>query len=797
MPRTFEGPARSDAQPVVRRRLLCRGAVQGVGFRPSVYRLASELGLCGVVRNDRDGATIEVEGPGTVVATFEARLPGSLTALARLESVAAQDLEPEGASSFEVESSRRGRRGAAIIPPDAALCGACRADMQDPADRRFQYAFTTCTDCGPRFTLVHSLPYDRERTAMASFPLCPACLAEYTDPGSRRFHAEPVCCPACGPPLRLVDADGRVLAEAAQAVAATRAALADSKIVAIHALGGFQLACLADDEGTVRRLRQLKHRPTKPFAVMVPDLDAACELVTLCAVDEELLVGPRGPILLAPRRESEAIAACVAGEIEDLGVMLPTTPMHVELFRDAPYAALVMTSGNRGDEPICRTPEQAFERLAGIADLFLVHEREVVRRTDDSVVRSAARGPVLVRRSRGWVPESIGLPVLAPEPILALGGHLQTTTCVAVGAEAFPSQHVGDLDTEPARAFLVEVGEALEGFLEARAGVIVVDQHPDYPSTWIGERLAAERGGRVLRVQHHLAHAASVLAERGRFPEPGQRAAALVLDGTGYGPDGTAWGAECLVLDGDLSWWRGACAEALPLVGGERAVREPWRVAVAALVRAGCGELLEESPLAQHVDRARLAQVRELATGDPWPLAHGAGRLFEAAGALLGLCVTNGWEGEAAVRLETCAAHWPQPAEVWTELELMTGDPRTAVQLPSAALLAALARRVQAGEEPARVARGFHVTFAQLAAKMARASLPDDVRSLGLTGGCLVNRLLQQDLSAALEAVGVEPLLPRALPPGDGGLSYGQAVLAAAALARGTEPTQRRDPACA
>jgi hydrogenase maturation protein HypF len=776
---------------VIRRRLVCRGAVQGVGFRPAVHRLASALGLAGSVRNDADGATIEVQGPQADVACFERELPHALPPLARVIAIEGQDLPPSPQTTFEVAPSRvRARRGA-LIPPDAALCPRCRAELDDPADRRSGYPFTTCTDCGPRFTLARALPYDRERTSMAPFEPCPACAAEYRDPASRRFHAEPICCPDCGPELSLLAPDGERLATQAEALLAARLALARGLVVAVHGLGGFQLACRADDPAAVARLRERKRRATKPFAVMVRDLGEARARVALGAEDEALLTGPRAPIVLARRHDRAPAGDLLAPGLDDLGVMLPTTPLHVELYRRAPYRALVMTSGNRGDEPICRTPAEALERLADVADLLLVHEREVVRRADDSVVRTAPGGPLLVRRSRGWVPEPVTLPTPAPEPVLALGGHLQATACLAVAGEAFPSQHVGDLDTDAARAFLEEVATGLEGFLQVRAGVVAVDEHPDYPSAWIGERIARERGGRLLRVQHHLAHAAAVLAEHGRFPAPGEAVAALVLDGTGYGPDGVAWGCELLWIDGDLSWRRVAGASALPLVGGERAVREPWRVACAALARAGCAGMLERLPLAARVDPLRLRQVADLAGSGSWPMARGAGRLFEAAGAMLGLVESNGWEGEAAARLEALAQRCLERVEPWEEVGLVGGE------LPAAALLAALARRCVEGSAPEAIARGFHATFVHLAGRVVRDALPGDVRAVALGGGCLVNRILAEGLSQALLDLDLEPLLPHELPPGDGGLSVGQAALAAVSLARGCAPRLMESMPCA
>ncbi|MCC6409322.1 MAG: carbamoyltransferase HypF, partial [Planctomycetes bacterium] len=453
---------------MIRRRIRCRGTVQGVGFRPTVHRLASELGLAGSVRNDADGATIEIEGSVEAVRAFGARLSAELPPLARLDGTEESELAPRGERTFAVETSLAGPRRRALVPPDAKLCDACRAELDDPTDRRHAYPFTTCTHCGPRFTLVTALPYDRERTSMARFPLCARCAAEYADPRDRRFHAEPTCCPDCGPRVVLercggtARTGGELLASGEHALGLARAALASGRIVALQGLGGFQLACLADDSAALRRLRAEKRRPHRPFAVMVRDLATARELAVLRPEDERLLASPRAPILLAPRRASSAIAAEVAPESEDLGVLLPTTPLHVELFRCAPYRALVMTSGNLHDEPICRTVDEARSKLRGLADVLLSHEREVVRRCDDSVVRTLSNGHALVRRSRGYVPEPVALPLAAREPVLALGGHLQNTVALAVEGEAFASQHVGDLDTEPARAFQAEVASGLE-----------------------------------------------------------------------------------------------------------------------------------------------------------------------------------------------------------------------------------------------------------------------------------------------------------------------------------------------
>jgi len=771
-----------------RLRVRCRGAVQGVGFRPAVYRLATSLGLAGTVANDPDGVIIEIEGPAAAVGAFTDRLPAELPPLAVLQGLETEAQPPTGATGFNVVASTPGPRAGALVPPDVRLCDDCRREMEDPRDRRHRYAFTTCTNCGPRFSLVHDLPYDRARTAMACFELCDQCRAEYEDPTDRRFHAEPVCCPSCGPCLRLVDADASEIARGDEAVELARRMIMDGAVVAVKGLGGFQLACRADSTEAVETLRARKRRRTKPFAVMARNLSAARRLVRLTPEDENLMTSPRSPVVLAPARTPSPVVQGVAPGLEDLGVLLPTTPLHVELLRPEEMPPLVMTSANLSDEPICRANREALKRLGSIADAFLLHDRDVVRRVDDSVVRSTPAGPLIVRRARGWVPEPVSLPVAAPAPILAVGGHLQVTACLAVGDLAFPSQHIGDLDGEPARAFLREVVEGLQSFLEAAPEFWVSDCHPDYPSSWLARELAGDSADKLLRVQHHLAHAAAVLGEHGLFPEEDGTALAISFDGTGWGPDATAWGGEWLEIGGDLRWRRLAHLEPLPLVGGPAAVRQPWRVAAAALALAGETDLLPTLPLARGLEANELLQIAGLATHQGWPMASGAGRLFEAAGAIVAGAVVNEWEGEAAVRLESLASA-AADRPVWSDVRLKSGGRPL---LPSAELLAGAARRVSSGDDPRSVAAGFHATFCRLAAEVtSRVTSPGPI---ALGGGCMVNRLLIEGLTTELTRLGFEPLLPRSLPPGDGGLSFGQTVLAAVALERGVPPHRLEEP---
>ncbi|MCY3004110.1 MAG: carbamoyltransferase HypF [Planctomycetota bacterium] len=777
-----------DARELIRRRLACRGTVQGVGFRPAVHRLATRLGLAGSVANDADGATIELEGPAEAIESFRRELGIELPVLAHVDELVVSELAPCGERGFRVAESSVTTRRTALVPPDEAICPECRAELDDPTGRRHRYPFTTCTLCGPRFTVVEALPYDRERTSLARFPLCEDCAREYTDVRNRRFHAESTACPRCGPHVTLRAVDGKEVAKREAALERTRDLLTASRTIAIQGLGGFQLACRADDTLALARLRERKTRPTQPFAVMVRDLEVARRIARLTPADEKRLQSPRGPIVLVPRIEG-ALHHLVAPGLGDVGVMLPTTPLHVELFRDAPYDTLVMTSGNAHDEPICRTREEARAHLAGSCDFLLEHDREIVRRCDDSVVRSRGDEETLVRRSRGYVPEPLGLADAAKQPVLALGAHLQNTVALAHGRQVVLSQHIGDLDTDGARAFQREVIAGLEQFLQARATVVAVDLHPDYPATWTGEELARERGARLVRVQHHLAHAAAVLGEHQRFPRPDARTSAIVLDGTGLGPNGETWGAEWLVISGDLTWKRVGSARSLPLVGGERAIHEPWRVAVAAL--AELGEKVHDLPLEACVEPERRNAIAALATRAV-PRARGAGRLFEAAGALLGLCLENTYEGEAAARFEALASTCSRAGVRWTEVQL----PGDAPELPGNELLRALAARVRARQPLAELALDFHATFCVLAAELAERELPQDL-PVALGGGCFVNRLLLEGLRSELSSRGFEVLVPQRLPPGDGGLAFGQCVVAAAATSLSLLPVFQGDFACA
>src|SRR4051812_33045509 len=618
------------------------GTVQGVGFRPFVHRLAAELELAGFVRNDERGVLVEVEGGEGAVDGFLRRLAAEAPPLAAVEAVRPRDVAPAGEQGFRILASPRGGEPSALVSPDTATCADCLAELFDPADRRHRYPFVNCTNCGPRFTIVRGVPYDRPRTTMAGFELCARCAAEYEDPADRRFHAQPNACPECGPTLRLLPGGLR----GDEAMRGAVAALREGAVVAVKGIGGYHLACLAAREPAVAALRARKHREDKPFAVMARDVEAARELVRLADEEASLLAGRERPIVLAPRRPAARLAASVAPRPADLGVMLPYSGLHPPLLAHA-REPLVMTSGNVSDEPIAHEDEDARTRLDGIADVVLAHDRPIQTRTDDSVVRAVpARRPLLLRRSRGYVPEALALPVAAARPVLACGAELKSTFCLAKGTRAWVGHHLGDLKTlEVLQAFEAGVAHFERMFAVAPA-VVAHDEHPDYLSTGYA---VARDGVATIAVQHHHAHLAACLAEHGeRGPAVG-----AIYDGTGHGRDGAAWGGEILV--GDLAGFERAghlCPVRLP--GGDRAVRQPWRMACAWLLEAGW-----EGPL-PGPDRRRKAQVAELVrSGLSSPLTTSMGRLFDAVAALCGLRDEVTYEGQAAAELEAAV----DPAE--------------------------------------------------------------------------------------------------------------------------------------
>jgi hydrogenase maturation protein HypF len=775
----------SGARPEVAlegRRLRVTGTVQGVGFRPWLHRVAGEEGLTGSVRNDAGGVVVEVFGSHAALERLRGRLERELPSAAHVRGICAERLRGPAPRGFTILASAGDAERCVSIPPDLPLCEACLRELQDPADRRHRYPFTSCTDCGPRFTIATDVPYDRAATTMAAFAMCPECRREYGDPADRRFHAEPIACPACGPQVAWLDAHGAPLDVEAPIDAAARALL-DGWIVAVRGLGGFHLACDASASEVVKRLRERKRRPAKPFAVMVADLDGARRLARVGDAEARLLASAEHPIALLERRpDGDPLAAEVAPGLSLVGVMLAYTPLH-HLLLAAAQRPLVMTSGNLADEPIALSNAEALVRLRGIADAYLVHDREIANRCDDSVARVVCGAPLVLRRARGWVPRPIPVPVPFPEPVLACGAQQRNAVCLGVGDLAFPGPHAGDLETPEAFDAWCDGIERLERFVGVRAEVLACDLHPDYLST----RYAHERPARRrIAVQHHHAHVASALAEHGlRGPALG-----LAWDGTGYGSDGSAWGGELLRVDA------GACERLatfrpVALAGGERALREPWRVALALLIDAFDGDPpLSGLSLFERVPGARVAAVRSLLAQRVQTVpAHGVGRLFDGVGALvLGMPCAR-YEGEVALAWNLAAD--PRERRAYPiALGETAGAPLEVDLRPMVrAVVADLARGIGAGAISGR----FHETLALAAevvvtrgAEGTAAGLP-----VALTGGCFQNALLVERVRARLRARR-RVLLHREIPPGDGGVSLGQAVVAAARLAA----ERREDSAC-
>lgn len=739
-----------------RLQLICQGIVQGVGFRPTIYRLASAYGLSGFVQNTGQGVIIEIEGASEKVEAFVKNLPSSLPPLARLEGLIQKEISIKKEKGFVILPSPKEKPLSSLVPPDLRICSDCLREMKDPHNRRYRYPFITCTHCGPRFSLLKSLPYDRARTSMGCFPLCPDCAKEYHDPLDRRFHAEPIACPTCGPQVWLTDRDGKKLAEGSEAILRVQKALKDGKIVAIKGLGGFQLACDAENPDAIATLRKRKRRKTKPFACMVKGIKEVLTYGDLSPEGKALLTSPEAPILLLPAKKTLPL---IAPGLKDIGLMISTTPLHHCLFLDAPYQILVMTSGNISGEPICKGNREALRKLKPMADLFLLHNRDILRRVDDSVVRQMKEGTQMVRRARGYIPHSYPIPKNFPKPSLALGGYLQVTAALGVGNHITPSQHVGDLDSEEARCFLEEVANQLEELLEVKAQKIVGDAHPDYPSTILGRRWAKERGIPFIPVQHHLAHALAVMVEAGwiALKEP---VLALIFDGTGYGLDGTSWGGEWLLLEEKGRWQRLAHLPYLPLVGGDQAIREPWRVGLALLEKLQKVHLWEDLPIASQVDPALKAKVLTLLEKDTLPKGCGLGRYFEGLASLMGLCAYREWEGEGAALLEALADEATESS--WKEEEM------TLEAVISQTLEYTLHGELKKG------AMVFHQGLIQWIVKKTLELCPEHVQRIVLGGGCWINRHLLDGVSQGLKALGFQVAYPHTLPPGDGSLSVGQ-----------------------
>jgi hydrogenase maturation protein HypF len=759
---------------VARRAIRVRGAVQGVGFRPFVWRLANELRLEGFVRNDAQGVAIEVQGDAVALDRFLDRLSGEAPALARIDAIEACAAQARPATGFAIEPSVAGpvRTG---IATDTAICDDCLAELLDPHDRRYRYGFINCTQCGPRYTITGRLPYDRPNTSMSAFTLCEPCAAEYRDPATRRFHAQPNACPACGPRLTLHDRDGARI-EAGDPIAAALEHLVRGEILAIKGLGGYHLACDARDAAAVARLRERKHREEKPFAIMVASAASLAQLAALDDPARALLESRERPIvLLRKTADADRLLPGVAPGLAWLGAMLPYTPLQYLLLHEAAGRpagtawlgapqplALVMTSANPGGEPLVTGEDEAFHRLAGIADVFLVHDREILVRCDDSVVRSELGAPAFVRRARGFTPSPIKLPADGPS-ILATGAFLKNGVCVTRGDEAFLSQHVGDLDNAPTCRALEEAAAHLMKVLDVAPEAVAHDLHPDFHSTAFATSFARARGIPAHGVQHHHAHIAAVAAEHGiDAPVLG-----LALDGVGLGTDGAAWGGELLSVHG-AAMARIGHLRTLRLPGGDRAAREPWRMAAAALHALG-----RKDEIAQRFEVPGAATIAKmLDRGVNCPPSSSAGRWFDAAAGLLGVRAVSAYEGQAPMLLEGLADRHGAVAPLAAGWGMSDGG--VLDLLPLLGTLADI-------DDAAYGAALFHATLVDALAEWVEAAARrTGVNTVALGGGCFMNRILATRLRAGLERLGLTVLEARQAPPNDGGLALGQAAVARA-----------------
>jgi hydrogenase maturation protein HypF len=756
----------SRAVDVEGRRILVRGTVQGVGFRPWVYRLAVEQGLSGRVRNDPRGVTIEVFGVPQALEVFLLRLRAEAPPAALLQEVREERIPVEPLPGFAIVPSDGEGARRVSIPPDLATCPECLREVRDPADRRHAYPFTNCTQCGPRYTIARDVPYDRPATTMAGFAMCADCRREYDDPADRRFHAQPIACPRCGPSVRLLGPSGEPARLGSDAIAAAALALREGQIVAVKGLGGYHLACNATSPAAVRRLRERKKRDEKPFAVMVTSLDNARALAAVDPAEARLLDSVERPVVLVRQRAGSGLAPEVAPGNPLVGLLLAYTPLH-HLLLEAVGRPLVMTSGNLSEEPMAARDGEALARLAGIADLFLAHDREIENRCDDSVARVIAGRPTVFRRSRGYVPRPVTLRRPVRRPVLACGAHLKNTFCLAAGDEAWLGPHVGDLDNlEATRAFEEQV-ERLQRFLGIRPEVIAHDLHPDYAST----RYALARPEPVkVGVQHHHAHVASAIGEHGlEGPVLG-----LAWDGTGYGTDGTAWGGELLLVR-DGSFERLSTLRALRLAGSDEAIRQVWRIALAALDDAYEGAApLDRLRLFQSVPARDLAVVRQMAArGLRSPLAHGAGRYFDALGALGLERPRATYEGQVALEWNLAA----DEAETGS-YPFALGEEGGLVQADLRPLVRGAVDDLVAGVAPGRVSARFHEAMADVAAALVRRAVGEHGRlPVVLTGGCFQNARLAEGVLRRLQGE-LDVRLHGEVPPGDGGIALGQALVA-------------------
>lgn len=751
-----------------RRAITVSGIVQGVGFRPFVFGLATRLQLTGFARNDARGVIIEVQGTPSALDEFLAALTREAPTLARIEAISSRVIPPQDGAGFEIRESDSGGHADVFISPDVATCGDCLRELFDPADRRYRYPFINCTNCGPRLTIVTGAPYDRASTTMASFTMCEECRVEYEDPLDRRFHAQPIACAICGPQLRLLDQNGELL-ESDDSLRGFAGAILSGQIGALKGLGGFHLVCDATNEHAVQRLRSRKHREEKPFAVMFRDVALAAAHCHITAAEEELLRSRAAPIVLLRPNESRGVADSVAPANPLLGVVLPYTPIHHLLVEAVNQVPLVMTSGNRSDEPIARENDEAVERLRGIADVFLVHDRPIHVRCDDSVTRIVAGQELPIRRSRGYAPLPINVPFTSPAPILAVGGQLKGTFALARQNHVFLSHHLGDLDHHQAYvAFESDIALYRELF-QFDPAYIAHDLHPDYAST----RYAQATGLPLIAVQHHHAHMASCMAENSVT----EQVIGATFDGLGYGTDGAVWGGEFLVGD-YTGFTRVAHLRYVGMPGGDQATREPWRMALAHLRDAGTGCAEFDSRIAD-TERRVVEQMLERRLNSP--MSSSAGRLFDAVASLVGVRDRVSYEGQAAVELEWLATGRAECGSY--PYEFCDASNREAQVIDTRPMIRAIVADVQKKTEQRTIARRFHSTLASMITEACqRISRERGIRSVVLSGGVFVNALLTREVLARLDTAELRIYRHRHVPSNDAGLGLGQAAIAAARL---------------
>lgn len=766
----------------MRRAYRLKGVVQGVGFRPHVAKVASGFPLSGFVGNDDESVFIEAQGAASDIDNFMAKMLATLPPLAKVLHTAACDIaDIEGESGFRIVSSRRRSGARTLIPSDTATCPDCCQEMIDPTNRRYHYPFTTCTNCGPRATIMRDLPYDRDTTTMVKFPMCPACQAEYTDPKNRRYHAQPVSCFDCGPVLWVSDTanpnlrppsgDRRPLI--AGALDEARARLLRGEILAVKGIGGFHLMCDARNEEAVARLRKRKNRGEKPFAVMAPSIEAANRLARLSDSQLKELACPARPIVIAPFGSEYNLAPAVAPGLGDVGILLPYAPLHLELLSaDCSDMALVATSGNLAGEPLCFTNEDACERLTRIADGFVFHDRGIYLPMEDSVFLANPQVTIPSRRSRGYAPLPVALPQVATAPTLAIGGELKNTFCLASGDWAHLSGHIGDMGTLASQEALDRAVTQMLNFQRSQPETVVCDLHPAYSTVTWASRFASQHDIELLQVQHHVAHAYSLLAERSHL-DP---AVVLTVDGTGYGTDGTIWGGEILEIAGN-TWQRRTHLPSFSLVGGDRAVRYPWRVALGIAHDWNLDRITQaiSTEIGKHQGRsAELELVKsQLDTGFGVVSTTSCGRLFDAAAAILGICTSVTYEAQAAMELEHAATTWANAHE--QALAQRFGSYRELFEM-----LAEDDREV--GER----AWQFHLGLAQLLGfQAAETAEKAGIKTVGLTGGVALNRLFSSHFMRIMHEDGYEVLTHQAVPPNDGGLSLGQAWAAVLGASEG------------